>query len=100
MRDAGLERSGENILHTAPGGAQIRRQQITMAKWITEPDRFLDFDELDILSGRSSVSARDAESTTAQRHDAFDRKCRADEAARPRSRSAKTCRRSRSWNAQ
>lgn len=59
-----------------------RRQQITMAEWVAQTDRFLHFDERGVLTGPGSVSARDAERMTAERYDEFDRKRRADEAAR------------------
>lgn len=59
-----------------------RRQQITMAEWVTQTDRFLDFDERGILTGPGSVSARDAERVTSERYDEYDRRRRVDEAAR------------------
>ncbi len=49
-----------------------RRQQITMAEWVRQTDRFLDFDERPVLSGAGAVSARSAESITADRYQDFD----------------------------
>ncbi|WP_405216716.1 virulence RhuM family protein [Agrococcus sp. Ld7] len=58
-----------------------RRQQITMAEWIAQTDRFLTFDERSILSGPGTVSARDADRVTAERYAAYEQHRRTREAA-------------------
>jgi hypothetical protein len=57
-----------------------RRQQITMAEWINQTDRFLDFDERSILTGPGSVSASDAARVTAERYAQYDERRRVAEA--------------------
>ncbi|SEE83178.1 virulence RhuM family protein [Ruania alba] len=59
-----------------------RRQQITMAEWVRQTDRFLDFDERPVLSGAGTVSARSAESITAERYRDFDESRRSHERER------------------
>lgn len=58
-----------------------RRLQITMAEWVTQTDRFLDFDERGILTGPGKVSAGEAERITAARYQQYDQHRRALEAA-------------------
>src|SRR5690606_7433983 len=59
-----------------------RRRQITMAEWVAQTDRFLDFDERRILTGRGTVSADNADRVTTERYAAFDRQRRTTEAER------------------
>ncbi len=65
---SGTELSDLNLLTTrfldfAEDRAR-RRQQITMAEWVGQADRFLDFDERPVLSGSGSVSSAIAMPTT------------------------------------
>ena len=53
-----------------------RRQQITMAEWVGQTDRFLAFDERNILTGPGTVSAERADRITAERYAEFDRQRR------------------------
>lgn len=48
------------------------RQQTTMADWITQTDRFLVFNERDILQGAGKVSHDRMEQIAHQRYEAFD----------------------------
>ena len=49
-----------------------RREQITMAEWVGQTDRFLIFDERNILTGSGTVSTKHAEKVTAERYSDFD----------------------------
>lgn len=53
-----------------------RREQITMAEWVGQADRFLAFDERNVLTGPGKVSAERAEKVTAERYAEFDRQRR------------------------
>lgn len=53
-----------------------RRQQITMAEWVGQTDRFLDFDERPLLTGAGSVSAADAERIVGDQYATYDRRRR------------------------
>lgn len=57
-----------------------RRQQITMAEWVGQTDRFLAFDERGILTGPGTVSAKRAEKVANNRYTEFDLRRRAAEA--------------------
>lgn len=59
-----------------------RRQQITMAEWITQADRFLAFNERGVLQGKGHVSHAQAEKIAHQRFDAFDAARRAEDTAK------------------
>ena len=59
-----------------------RRQQILMADWITQTDRFIDFDERPLLHGGGSVSAAQAKAATDERYAQFDARRRIEEARR------------------
>lgn len=49
-----------------------RRQQITMAEWVGQTDRFLAFDERGILTSAGAVSAQSAAAMTSSRYSEFD----------------------------
>ena len=55
------------------------RQQTTMADWLTQADRFLVFNERDVLQGPGKVSHDRMEHVAHQRYDAFDTARRAGE---------------------
>lgn len=57
-----------------------RRQQITMAEWISQTDRFLTFDERNILTGPGKVSSDRVTQVTAERYAEFDQRRREVEA--------------------
>jgi hypothetical protein len=59
-----------------------RRQAITMAEWVDRTDRFLDFNERDVLTGAGSVSAATMQEITGERYAEFDRRRREEEAER------------------
>lgn len=58
-----------------------RRQQITMAEWVGQTDRFLAFDERGILKGPGTVSSQQADRVTAERYAEYDNQRRTEEAA-------------------
>jgi hypothetical protein len=53
-----------------------RRQQILMSEWVTQTDRFLDFNERTLLSGPGRVSAAQAEQVVGARYEDFDKRRR------------------------
>ena len=53
-----------------------------MAEWVTQTDRFLDFNERTLLSGSGSVSASQMKQVAAERYIEFDQHRRALEAER------------------
>lgn len=57
-----------------------RRQQMTMADWVVQADRFLEFDERPVLTGAGGVSSDHARKVTADRYATFDQRRRAREA--------------------
>ena len=59
-----------------------RRQQIMMADWVVQTDRFLTFDERNVLHGPGSVSADAMQVEIAERYAEFDERRRAREAER------------------
>ncbi len=59
-----------------------RRQATLMAEWVTQTDRFLDFNERTLLSGSGSVSASQMKQVAAERYVEFDQHRRAVEAER------------------
>ncbi|MFY1674960.1 virulence RhuM family protein [Plantactinospora sp. WMMB334] len=56
-----------------------RRQQIRMAEWIVQTDRFLDFNERQVLSHAGRVSQNDMQKIAHERFDDFDDQRRARE---------------------
>lgn len=58
----------------------VRRQQTTMAEWVTQTDRFLTFNERKVLGHAGRVSHDQMEAITHQRFDVFEAQRRADEA--------------------
>lgn len=80
----GAELSDLNLLTTrfldfAEARAR-RRQETTMAEWVAQTDRFLDFDERSILTGPGSTSAEAAERVVAERYGEFDQRRRREDA--------------------
>lgn len=59
-----------------------RRQQITMAEWIAQADRFLAFNERGVLQGKGRVSHTQAEQIAHERFEAFDAARWAEDAAK------------------
>ena len=57
-----------------------RRQQTTMAEWVTQTDRFLVFNERAVLANAGQVSHDQMETITHQRFDQFEARRRSDEA--------------------
>ncbi len=57
-----------------------RRQQTTMAEWVTQTDRFLAFNERAVLTNAGQVSHDQMEAITHQRFDQFEARRRSDEA--------------------
>ena len=53
-----------------------------MADWVTQTDRFLVFNEREVLDGPGRVSAGSAKEITAGRYAEFERRRRAEEAER------------------
>ena len=49
-----------------------RRKQVTMAGWIAQTDRFLTFNERNVLGGPGRVSHDRAESFAHERYEAFE----------------------------
>jgi hypothetical protein len=58
-----------------------RRQQTTMAEWVAQTDRFLSFNERDVLRHAGHVSHDRMEEITHQHFEAFDTRRRTEEAA-------------------
>ena len=59
-----------------------RRQEVRMADWVTQTDRFLVFNEREVLDGPGRVSAEAAKEITAGRYAEFEQRRRAEEAER------------------
>jgi hypothetical protein len=59
-----------------------RRQQMVMADWVVQTDRFLAFDERGVLQGPGTVSAAAMQTEVGERYVAFDERRRALEAER------------------
>jgi hypothetical protein len=59
-----------------------RRQEVRMADWLTQTDRFLVFNEREVLDGPGRVSAVSAKEITAGRYAEFEERRRAEEAER------------------
>lgn len=59
----------------------LRRQTTQMADWVAQTDRFLSFNERDLLTGPGQVSADRMEQLTRDRYEEFDERRRALEAA-------------------
>ncbi|ALL79533.1 2-hydroxyacid dehydrogenase (plasmid) [Pseudonocardia sp. EC080610-09] len=59
-----------------------RRQSILMSEWVSQTDRFIDFDERPLLRDAGSVSAAEAKAVADDRYARFDSRRRADEARR------------------
>ena len=57
-----------------------RRIETRMADWITQTDRFLTFNERDVLAGAGRISHEQMETIIGERYAAFDARRRADEA--------------------
>lgn len=53
-----------------------RRQQITMAEWVGQADRFLTFDERNVLTGPGKVSADRVAQVTGERYAEYDKRRR------------------------
>lgn len=60
----------------------LRRQEVRMADWVTQTDRFLVFNEREVLSGPGRVSAGSAKEITAARYTEFEQRRRDEEAER------------------
>ena len=58
------------------------RQEVRMADWVTQTDRFLAFNEREVLDGPGRVSATSAKEITAGRYVEFDQRRRAEQAER------------------
>lgn len=58
-----------------------RRQQIRMAEWMTQADRFLDFNERQVLGNAGRISQTDMQKIAHERFDDFDSQRRARELA-------------------
>jgi hypothetical protein len=59
-----------------------RRQQTLMADWVDQTERFLAFNEQDVLRGAGSISAEAMQTVTAERYAEFDERRRGLEAER------------------
>ncbi|WP_231515568.1 virulence RhuM family protein [Herbidospora cretacea] len=59
-----------------------RRQQITMAEWVTATDQFIAVNDMNVLSGAGKVSSEEATTIVCDRFTDFDTQRRALEAAR------------------
>lgn len=59
-----------------------RRQQTMMADWVDQTERFLAFNEQDVLRGAGSISTETMQTVTAERYAEFDERRRALEAER------------------
>ena len=57
-----------------------RRIETRMADWIAQTDRFLTFNERDVLAGAGLISHEQMETIVGERYAAFDTRRRADEA--------------------
>lgn len=68
---AGLNRLTTMFLDFAEDRAE-RRLQTSMADWVTQTDRFLAFNERDVLNGPGAVSASSMRAVAAERYAEFD----------------------------
>jgi hypothetical protein len=59
-----------------------RRQEVRMADWVTQTDRFLAFNEREVLDGPGRVSAMSAKEITAERYAEFEQRRRDEESER------------------
>lgn len=59
-----------------------RRQEVRMADWVTQTDRFLVFNEREVIDGPGRVSAGSAKEITAGRYAEFEQRRRDEEAER------------------
>lgn len=59
-----------------------RRQEVRMADWVTQTDRFLVFNEREVLDGPGRVAAASAKEITAGRYAEFEQRRRDEEAER------------------
>ncbi|SDH11266.1 virulence RhuM family protein [Pseudonocardia oroxyli] len=59
-----------------------RRLTLVMADWVAQTDRFLTFDERELLKGAGTVSAARMREVTDERYEVFDSRRRAEEAER------------------
>ncbi|MBN9739404.1 MULTISPECIES: RhuM family protein [unclassified Pseudonocardia] len=59
-----------------------RRQSILMSEWVSQTDRFIDFDERPLLRDAGSVSAAEAKAVADDRYARFDARRRVEEARR------------------
>lgn len=76
---AELNRLTTMFLDFAEDRAQ-RRQQTLMADWVTQTDRFLDFNERSLLTGAGQISTSHMEMVMAERWSEFDNRRRSIEA--------------------
>ncbi|WP_371781691.1 virulence RhuM family protein [Streptosporangium subroseum] len=74
-----LNRLTTQFLDFAEGRAK-RRQQTTMTEWVVQTDRFIDFNEHDVLPNAGRVSAKDMKSIACERFQEFDTQRRQQEA--------------------
>lgn len=59
-----------------------RREEVRMADWVTQTDRFLVFNEREVLDGPGRMSAQSAKEITAGRYAEFEQRRREEEAER------------------
>lgn len=78
---AGLNRLTTMFLDFAEDRAQ-RRQATLMTEWVAQTDRFLAFNDRDLLEGSGSVSASRMKAVAAERYAEYDERRRALEAVR------------------
>ncbi|MEV4159020.1 virulence RhuM family protein [Nonomuraea dietziae] len=76
-----LNRLTTQFLDFAEGRAK-KRQQITMAEWVVQADRFIEFNELGLLKSAGRVSHSEMEAIARERFSEFDASRRELEAAR------------------
>jgi hypothetical protein len=77
----GLNRLTTMFLDFAEDRAQ-RRQTTLMTEWVAQTDRFLAFNERNLLAGSGSVSASRMKEVAAERYAEFDERRKAVEAER------------------
>ncbi|WP_405086537.1 virulence RhuM family protein [Microbispora sp. NBC_01389] len=70
-----LNRLTTQFLDFAEGRAK-RRQTTTMAEWVVQTDRFIDFNELPLLTNAGKVSHKDMEAIVGDRFQDFDERRR------------------------
>jgi hypothetical protein len=78
---AGLNRLTTMFLDFAEDRAE-RRQMTLMTEWVAQTDRFLAFNERNLLAGSGSVSASRMKEVAAERYAEFDERRKAVEAER------------------